>query len=276
MGLQGEWVQYGDHQQYSGYLVLPEGPAPLAKPAVLVIQEIWGVDPHIRDLTSRFAQAGFIAFAPDLFHQAGGKAPQLQEQRIEDAKRFLDTLPPAAWRDPQARDAAFGALPEAQGQAIGETLELIFAAGTKAAAYVAVLEASAGFLREYESGSRRRPVAAVGYCLGGMLSAQLATRDAELRGAVVFYGNLPQAEQVAQLNCPVLGFFGELDTRITDQVPAFAEAMKQQGKAFDYRIYEGAPHAFANDTRASYRAEPAQDSFAKTLTFMREHLTTLE
>jgi dienelactone hydrolase len=44
MGLRSEWVQYGDQQQYSGFLVLPEGPTPLEKPAVLVIQEIWGVD----------------------------------------------------------------------------------------------------------------------------------------------------------------------------------------------------------------------------------------
>jgi carboxymethylenebutenolidase len=274
MGLHGQWVQYGEQQQYSGYLVLPEGPTPLEKPAVMVIQEIWGVDPHIQDVTGRFAKAGFIAFAPDLFHQGGEKAPELQEQRIEDAKRFLDTLPPAAWRDTEARAKALGALPEAQGQAIDATLERIFTASANVAAYVAALEASAGFLREYESGSRRRAVAAVGFCMGGALSAQLAVRDAELRGAVVFYGNLPQAEQVAQLNCPVLGFFGELDTRITDQVPAFAAAMEQQGKSFDYRIYEDTPHAFANDTRASYRAEPAQDAFAKTLNFLREQLTT--
>ncbi|NHN31988.1 dienelactone hydrolase family protein [Paenibacillus agricola] len=272
MGLQSEWIEYGDQQQLSGYLVLPEGPAPLEKPAVMVIQEIWGVDPHIQDVTARFAKAGFIAFAPDLFHQAGGKPHELQEQRIEDAKRFLDTLPPAAWRDAQARSQALAALPEAQGRAIGETLERIFAAGANAAAYVATLEASAAFLRTHESGPRRRPVAAVGFCLGGALAAQLALRDAELRGAVVFYGNLPQAEQAAQVQCPMLGFFGELDTRITDQVPAFATAMEQQGKPFDYRIYEGAPHAFGNDTRASYRAEPAQDAFAKTLNFMRDKL----
>jgi carboxymethylenebutenolidase len=239
----------------------------------MVIQEIWGVDPHIQDVTGRFAKAGFIAFAPDLFHQDGGKPPELQEQRIEDAKRFLDTLPPAAWRDLEARAKALGALPEAQGRAIGETLERIFAASANAAAYVSLLEASAAFLRVHESGSRRRPVAAVGFCLGGALAAQLALRDAELRGAAVFYGNLPQAEQVAQVKCPMLGFFGELDTRITDQVPAFVAAMEQNGKQFEYRIYEGAPHAFANDTRASYRAEPAQDAFAKTLNFMKDKLT---
>jgi hypothetical protein len=51
----------------------------------------------------------------------------------------------------------------------------------------------------------------------------------------------------------MLGIFGEQDQRITDQVPDFAVAMMKDGKQFDLLIYEDAPHAFANDTRASYR-----------------------
>ncbi|NOU92007.1 prolyl oligopeptidase family serine peptidase [Paenibacillus sp. LMG 31456] len=272
MGLQNEWVKFGENEQYSGYLVLPEGPTAAEKPAVIVIQEIWGVDSHIQDVTGRFAKAGYVAFAPDLFHMDGAKMPELQEDRVATAKRFLDTIPPAAWRDPEARGKALSELPDSQGQAVGETLERIFAAGTQAPAYLDLLAASASYLRGRAGGSRPCAVGAVGFCLGGMLAAQLAVRDRELGAAVVFYGNLPQAEQVPQVQCPMLGIFGELDTRITEQVPAFAAAMEQHGKPFEHRIYEGAPHAFANDTRASYRPEAAQDAFARTLTFLRQHL----
>ncbi|TDF92178.1 dienelactone hydrolase family protein [Paenibacillus piri] len=270
MGIKGEWVTFGEQEQYSGYLAQPEGGNVPAKPAVIVIQEIWGVDDHIRDVTGRFAQAGYAALAPDLFHRDGVKAPELQEDRIAAAKRFLDSVPPAAWRDPEARGKALSELPGSQGQAIGETLERIFAAGSQAPAHLELLAASAAYVRE--SGSRPRSVAAVGFCLGGMLAARMAAGGAGLSAAVVFYGNLPQAEEVARVQCPMLGIFGELDTRITEQVPAFAAAMEQQGKRFDYRIYDGAPHAFANDTRASYRAEAAQDAFARTFNFLREHL----
>ncbi|MDF2961382.1 MAG: dienelactone hydrolase family protein [Paenibacillus sp.] len=270
MGLHGEWVKFGGQEQFSGYLVQPDGGTAADKPAVIVIQEIWGVDAHIQDVTGRFAKAGYTAFAPDLFYRDGAKAPELTEDRIAAAKRFLDSIPPAAWRDPEARGKALSGLPGSQGQAVGETLERIFAAGSQAAAHLELLAASAGYLRE--SSSRPRPVAAVGFCLGGMLAAQMAVHDPGLGAAVVFYGNLPQADQVPQVQCPVLGHFGGLDTRITEQVPAFAAAMEQHGKRFDYRIYEDAPHAFANDTRASYRPEAAQEAFARTFTFLREHL----
>lgn len=274
MGLHSEWVKFGENEQYSGYLVLPEGPTAGDKPAVIVIQEIWGVDDHIQDVTGRFAKAGYVAFAPDLFYRDGAKTAALQEDRVAAAKRFLDTIPPAAWRDPEARGKALSELPGSQGPAIGETLEQIFAAGSQAPAYLELLATSADYLRGREgSTSGPRKVGAVGFCLGGMLSAQLAARDAKLGAAVVFYGNLPQAEQVPQVQCPVLGLFGKHDTRITDQVPAFAAAMEQHGKSFEYRIYEEAPHAFANDTRPSYRPEAAQDAFARTLNFLREHLS---
>ncbi|MCL6549371.1 MAG: dienelactone hydrolase family protein, partial [Alicyclobacillus sp.] len=74
------------------------------------------------------------------------------------------------------------------------------------------------------------------------------------------------------IRCPVMGFYGSLDKRITDQVPAFAQAMENAGKTFSYQVYEGAHHAFFNDTRASYNPTASRDAFARVLTFFNEQL----
>jgi carboxymethylenebutenolidase len=270
--LNSEWVQFGEHGEYSGYLVQLNGADAGQKPAVIVIQEIWGVDAHIQDVAGRLSEAGYVALAPDLFHQGGMKSPELQADRVEAAKQFLDTIPPEESRDPEARGKALGQLPEMQGRALSETLERIFSAASQADSYLATLAAAAHYLRGPGGSMPPRALAAVGFCLGGMLAGQLATRDTELKAVVVFYGNLPQSEQVAQIHCPMLGIFGEQDQRITDQVPDFAVAMKKDGKRFDFLIYEDAPHTFANDTRASYRPKAAKAAFDHTFAFLHEQL----
>lgn len=66
MSLVKEWVSHGEEGRYKGYVSRLEALGATA-PAVIVIQEIWGVDAHIRNVADRFAQAGYVAFAPDLF-----------------------------------------------------------------------------------------------------------------------------------------------------------------------------------------------------------------
>jgi hypothetical protein len=71
----------------------------------------------------------------------------------------------------------------------------------------------------------------------------------------------PKKEALAPIACPVIGFYGGEDHRITQGVPEVAAAMKKLGKTYDYTVYPDAGHAFFNDTRASY----APDAWAKTL-----------
>jgi carboxymethylenebutenolidase len=111
-----------------------------------------------------------------------------------------------------------------------------------------------------------------GFCWGGARSFMLATESERLRAAVVFYGSAPPAERLAQVRCPVLGLYGETDERITSHVPEVAEAMKKNGKSFDYKIYAGAGHAFFNDTGERYNAEAAKDAWTRTLAFLRANL----
>ena len=112
----------------------------------------------------------------------------------------------------------------------------------------------------------------VGFCWGGARSFALATRPNALKAAVVFYGSAPSNEDLAKVKCPVLGLYGETDTRITSSVPAVAETLKAAGKPFEHKVYAGAGHAFFNDTGERYNAEAAKDAWSRTLEFLRANL----
>lgn len=113
----------------------------------------------------------------------------------------------------------------------------------------------------------------VGFCWGGARSFALATRENPLKAAVVFYGSPPSDDDLKKVKCPVLGNYGETDTRITSTVLHVAEVLKAAGKSYDPKIYAGAGHAFFNDTGGDrYFPEAAKDAWARTLAFFREHL----
>ncbi|MCL6595426.1 MAG: dienelactone hydrolase family protein [Firmicutes bacterium] len=269
MELERQWVTYSaDGAPVQAYLVRPaRAQAPL--PGVVVIQEVWGVDAHIQDVTDRFATAGYAAMAPDLYSH-GGRPPELEEGAILAVRTFLDTLPPAAWGDVAQREAAIDRLPPDEGSRIRQTLHRIFDPARPMAQYVGDLRAAAAYLRD--GPSRGRAVGSVGYCMGGALSVRLAAADERLGAAVIYYGDAPSEEEQARIACPVLGLYGGEDHRITDRVPEFAARMQSLGKAFAHRVYPGAPHAFFNDLRRSYHVDAARDAWARTLAFLADHL----
>jgi carboxymethylenebutenolidase len=271
MSLHSEWIRYGGEGRYSGYIArLNESKEKM--PAVIVLQEIWGVDEHIQDVTRRFAQAGYVAFAPDLFAVNGERLGELTADRMEETKRFLNMASPAVWADEKIRNDELSRLSGDLRERISGTLGRIFNLAGMFPSFHEQLIATSAFLRDTYSYSQGKGVASVGFCLGGALSGQLAVRDPDLKGAVVFYGNPPQEDAIAAIGCPVLGFYGETDKRITDGIPAFAEAMNKAGKDFSYRIYPGAPHAFFNDTRPSYHVDAARDAFVTALDFLQRQL----
>lgn len=271
MSLQTEWIHYGSEGQYTGYAArLSALKEPV--PAVVVLQEIWGVDEHIQDVTRRIAQAGYTAFAPDLYARDGARPPGLDFARVEAAKSFLNTVSPALWRDPDARRAALERLPASERDELSETLELLFAGSGRMDEYVRLAADTCSFLREQYEYSAGQGVCAVGFCLGGAIAGLLAAEDAALRGAVVFYGNPPGAERAGRIRCPLLGLYGELDRRITDAVAPFAAAMEAAGRSFEYHVYPHAPHAFFNDTRPVYHAPSARDAWVQTLAFLNRVL----
>jgi carboxymethylenebutenolidase len=269
LAIKEDWVQYGRNNQYSGFTARQEGVESL--PAVIVIQEIWGVDSHIQDVVRRLAGAGYAAFAPDLFALDSTYPDALLPERVVLAKNFLNTIPSSAWRNPVERDEALILLPLGQRTMIADTLKTLLG-GLNPAAFHGHLTAAADFLRNTYPFTKGQGVVSVGFCLGGTLSAVLASADPELKGAVIFYGGAPTSEQIAQFTCPVLGFYGELDTRLLEGLPAFATAMKAAGKSLDYTVYPEAQHAFFNDTRPTYQNKASRSAYARLLGFLEETL----
>jgi carboxymethylenebutenolidase len=256
------WVEHArDGQVMSAYLVTPPRVShPL--PAVIVIQEIWGPDLHIQEMAERFAMAGYAALAPDLYSR-GGRPADLAPERIEAVKEFMNTVPPGAWGDQQVLQQHLDRLPGNEGQKVGATLGRLFGP-RDTDAMLDDLVSWVNWLKDAAE-TRGMPVASTGYCMGGALSFALATRVPDLRAALCYYGTAPAPESMAAIQCPVYGFYGETDARITGQVPEVEQAMKAHGKTFVPHVYQGAGHAFFNDSRASYHVDASRDAWARTL-----------
>lgn len=270
MAIRTESVRYGDG---SGYLALPERAAfPL--PGVVVIQEIWGLNEHIEDVTRRIAAAGYAALAPDLFVVNGERPAALGRERVASAVAFTRTLPPGAFGDPAARDAGLAQLPEEKRRPVGETLNQLFAAmRDRMPAMLSALRGAVGYLRHERPETRGQKVGCVGFCMGGGLSALLACEEPEVSAAVVYYGTTPAAEKLGGIAGPVLAFYGEKDQRVNAGIPGFEEGMRKLGKSYEHHVYPGAAHSFFNDDAASYDVRAARDSFARMLTFFAKNLT---
>jgi carboxymethylenebutenolidase len=271
MAIKGEWVKYGDEV---GYLALPElAAAPL--PGVLVIQEVWGVNEHIEEVTRRIAAAGYVALAPDLFAVRGERPAALSRERITQAVAFMRRLPPGAAMDPAVRDAELAKLPEVDRRLISESFGQMFgsAAPDRLQGMVAPLRKAVRHLRSERAETRQQPVGCVGFCMGGSLAALLACEEPELAAAAVYYGSTPSAEKIANITCPVIAFYGEKDQRVNAGIPGFEEAMRRGGKSYEHHLYPGANHAFFNDDGPRYDVRAMRDSFARLLTFFLKNLT---
>jgi carboxymethylenebutenolidase len=116
-------------------------------------------------------------------------------------------------------------------------------------------------------------VGAVGFCWGGGVIGRLAVADPTLDAAVVYYGQQPPAKDVAKIKAPLLLNYAGLDERIDAGIPAFEDALKKNGKEYTLYLYEGANHAFNNDTNATrYNKEAADLAWGRTLAFFQKHL----
>jgi carboxymethylenebutenolidase len=115
-------------------------------------------------------------------------------------------------------------------------------------------------------------VGMVGFCFGGGVTWLMATRMSELLAAVPFYGPHPPVEDVPNIRAAVLGIYAGNDQRINQGIPAIEEAMIANNKIYEKVIYEGADHAFHNDTSTRYNPEAAQDAWRRTLEWFGKYL----
>jgi carboxymethylenebutenolidase len=113
----------------------------------------------------------------------------------------------------------------------------------------------------------------VGFCWGGGLVNELAVNMPDLKAAVAFYGRQPDAADVPNIKAAVQLHYGALDERINAGIPAYEEALKKAGIIYELYIYEGANHAFHNDTSAArYNESAAKLAWKRTLDFYSKYL----
>ncbi len=118
-----------------------------------------------------------------------------------------------------------------------------------------------------------KKVGCVGFCWGGAMCNRLAIFAGLIDAAVVYYGRVLPAEEVPSLAAPLLLHHAGNDDRVNAGLPGYEEALKEHGKKYTLHLYEGAEHAFNNDTReARYHPEAAALAWERTLAFFREQL----
>jgi carboxymethylenebutenolidase len=115
-------------------------------------------------------------------------------------------------------------------------------------------------------------VACMGFCWGGGVTNQVAVNAPDLTAAVPFYGMQPAAEDVPRIKAAMLLQYAGDDQRIDAGIPAFEEALKKAKIGYQIYMYEGAKHAFMNDTGASYNKEAAELAWKRTVAFLKEKL----
>jgi carboxymethylenebutenolidase len=118
-------------------------------------------------------------------------------------------------------------------------------------------------------------VGCMGFCWGGGVTNQVAVLSADLSAAVPFYGRQPKPEDVPKIKASLLCHYGELDKRINEGIEAFEAALKANSVKYKIFVYEGAKHAFFNDTRPDrYHPEAAKLAWKRTIAFFKEKLKT--
>jgi carboxymethylenebutenolidase len=225
------------HGPMDMFEVRPDGPA---RAAVIVVQEAFGVNDHIRDVTRRCADAGYHAVAPSMFHRAGGGTASYDDfaqaialyEGLTDPGILMDLDATSAHlHDAGWSDAAIGTV----GFCFGGRVTFLAAA-------------------------RRTLGAAVGFYGGGVVTPRAPQFPALI-------------DEAATLRTPWLGLFGDEDPSIpVDDVETLRAALADAPVATEIVRYPGAQHGFHCDVRAAYDADAAVDAWRRTLAWFYQHL----
>jgi carboxymethylenebutenolidase len=115
-------------------------------------------------------------------------------------------------------------------------------------------------------------VGCTGFCWGGGVTNQVAVHSPDLKAAVPFYGRQPASEDVPKIKASLLCHYAGLDERINQGIPEFEAALKKASVEYKIFMYEGAGHAFFNDTGSRYHEEAAMLAWERTIAFFKQKL----
>ena len=230
-------------QDMATYVSYPTGGTSF--PAVIVVQEIFGVNHHIQKVCDRYAQEGYVAVAPALFHRdVPNPMFGYGEEDAPERSRLTANL-----RDNQITED---------------------------------INVTVSYLQNTLPRTRGQKIGIVGFCVGGRITYLAATSCPGLSAASVYYpgqsfkpfgdGSSP-FDLTNQITIPVMGNFGELDVNPTiDEVTKIEARFKELVKTYDFKMFPNARHGFNCDERASYHEESAKDAWARTLGWFEKYL----
>jgi carboxymethylenebutenolidase len=232
-------IPTADGGEMPGYWAMPSKGKSF--PVVLVVEEIFGVHEHIKDLCRRLAKSGYLAIAPELFARQGdvSKFENVQEiiskvvSKVPDSQVMSDLDATVAWVDKTGK---------------GDTKRLAITGFCWGGRVVWL----------YAAHSTRLKAGAAWY-------GQIIGQVNEFRPKTVL-------ELAPELKAPVLGLYGGKDNGIpVDQVEKMREALKAAHKDSEIIIYPDAPHGFNADYRPSYREAGATDAWTRMLAWFKQH-----
>ena len=141
---------------------------------------------------------------------------------------------------------------------------------------VAIVKGAIGYLRGLDGGKTRRPVALVGFDMGGRVALSAALQAADAQALVIFYGHVETTkEALMPIQMPVLGVFGTDDVVVrAEEARKFEAALKEAGKQATIIIYRGMAHAFFDDSRPDFDPDLGKDAWIRTRDFLAAALGT--
>lgn len=219
-----------DAPEMQAYVALPEGEGPF--PAMIVFQEAFGVNGHIRSVADRLAAEGYVAIAPELFHRT---APAGFETGYDD---FSIVMPHFQVMNVETLEA--------------DTL----------AAYDWLLG---------QKNVQQDKIGCIGFCLGGR-AAFIANTYLQFAACVSFYGGHTHtiADRAANMKAPHLFFWGGMDTHILpEHVAIVTTALKAAGKDYINVEISYADHGFFNEERVAYNPAAAKEAWGLVKEFLK-------
>jgi carboxymethylenebutenolidase len=230
-------------QDMATYVSHPPPSGGTSFPAIIVIMEAFGVTRHIEKVCDRFAEAGYVAIAPALYHRDHPN-PKLGYDEMPAVMQYMGAL-----RDDEI---------------------------------VEDVNVAINYLQNRFPRTSGQKIGIVGYCVGGRITYLAATSCPELSAASVYYGGSilsPFGDGAApidlsnQIKIPVMGNFGAKDANPSpDDVAKIEAKLKEAGVTYDFKVYPDAGHGFNCDERADYHEASAQDALSRTLSWFDKYV----